>query len=121
MRLLADENIDKPVVERLRKEGHEVAYILEMKRGIGDAEIIQRANDAQAVLLTSDKDFGELVFRQGSVHHGVLLIRLAGLSPRRKAEVVAGGVRAHEKELAGNFTVITAGAVRIRTWETRNR
>lgn len=114
MRFLADENVDGPIVERLRKEGHEVIYIVEAKRGLADHEVIRKANDSSAVLLTSDKDFGELVFRQARTHRGVLLVRLAGLSPRRKSELVAGSVQAHEDEIPGSFTVITAGAVRIR-------
>ena len=114
MKFLADENVDKSVVERLRKEGHVVLYVIEMERSISDDEVIQRANQESALLLTADKDFGELVFRQGRIVYGAILIRLAGLSPQRKAEVVAKVVQEHADELAQNFTVITPGAVRIR-------
>lgn len=85
-----------------------------MEPGISDDKVIQRANQESALLLTADKDFGELVFRQGRIIYGVVLIRLAGLSPRHKAEVVAIAVQEHADELAQNFTVITPGAVRIR-------
>ena len=114
MKFLADENVDKPIVERLRSDGHTVDYILEMEQGISDEKVIQRANEESALLLTADKDFGELVFRQGSIVYGVVLIRLAGLSPQRKAEVVAIAIQDHADELALNFSVITPGAVRIR-------
>jgi predicted nuclease of predicted toxin-antitoxin system len=111
---LADENVDKHIVERLRNDGHIVLYVIEMEPSISDDEVIQRANQEAALLLTADKDFGELVFRQGRVVYGVVLIRLAGLSPQHKAEVVAIAVQEHADELAQNFTVITPGAVRIR-------
>lgn len=114
MKFLADENVDKPIVERLRKDGHIVLYVLEMKPSISDDEVIQRANQEAALLLTADKDFGELVFRQGRIVCGVVLIRLAGLSPQRKAKVIAAAVQEHADELARNFAVITPGAVRIR-------
>ena len=65
-------------------------------------------------MFTADKDFGELAFRQGRIIYGVVLIRLAGLSPQRKAEVVAVAIQEHADELAQNFAVITPGAVRIR-------
>ncbi len=114
MKFLVDENVDTPIVERLRKEGHIILYVLEMNPGISDDEVIRLANKESAVLLTADKDFGELVFRQNRIIHGVILIRLAGLSSRHKAEAVAIAIQEHIDELAHNFTVITHGAVRIR-------
>ena len=68
-------------MERLRDDGHAVVYVLEMEPGVSDDEVIQRANREAALLLTADKDFGELVFRQGRIAHGVVLIRLSGLPP----------------------------------------
>jgi predicted nuclease of predicted toxin-antitoxin system len=114
VKLLADENIDKPIVDRLRQDGHVVLYILEMDPGISDGEVIQQANQENALLLTADKDFGELVFRQGRMTQGVVLIRLSGLSPQQKAELVVKAIQDHEAEMAQHFTVITPGMVRIR-------
>jgi len=89
-------------------------YVIEMEPSISDDEVIQRASEESALLLTADKDFGELIFRQGRIVYGVVLIRLAGLSPQHKAEVVAAAIQQHADELARNFTVIRPGAVRIR-------
>ena len=72
------------------------------------------ANQKDAVLLTADKDFGELVFQQRLINQGVILIRLAGLSPTHKAEIVASAIRNHSSELPQTFGVITPGAIRIR-------
>jgi predicted nuclease of predicted toxin-antitoxin system len=114
VKFLADENVDKPIVECLRNEGHIVLYATEIEPRIPDDEVAQRANQEAALLVTADKDFGELVFRQSRVISGVILIRLAGLSPERKATAVATAIREHADELAHNFTVITPGAIRIR-------
>lgn len=114
MKFLADENIDKPIVVRLRNDGYSVLYTLEMKPSISDDEVIRLANQESALLLTTDKDFGELVFRQRHIIYGVVLIRLFGLSPQSKAKVVAIAIQEHVDELARNFTVIMSGAVRIR-------
>jgi predicted nuclease of predicted toxin-antitoxin system len=80
--LVANEGVDRPVVERLRQDGHDVVYVAELSPSITDEEVLQQANARSAVLLTTDKDFGELVFRQDRVHSGVLLLRLAGLAIR---------------------------------------
>ena len=89
-------------------------YIAEMAPGISDDEVLDMANENEALLLTADKDFGELVYRQHRLMFGIILIRLAGLSLARKAEIVASGINQHLEELADAFAVITSGAIRIR-------
>jgi predicted nuclease of predicted toxin-antitoxin system len=66
------------------------------------------------MLITADKDFGEIVFRQGRSSGGVILIRLQGLSPEAKAEAVSKAINEHPSELPGNFSVLSPGALRIR-------
>jgi predicted nuclease of predicted toxin-antitoxin system len=114
MRILADESIDRQIVNGLRQAGHSVDYVAEMDPGISDDHVLNLANEESALLLTADKDFGELVYRQHRVDPGVVLIRLAGLSPAKKAELVAFVVSKHNAELAHSFTVITPGAIRLR-------
>ncbi len=114
MKVVADESVDGPVVARLREDGHEVDYIAEMESGISDDRVLSHANLRQALLITTDKDFGELVFRQSRLNAGVLLLRLPGVSPSQKAEIVSGAVTAHGTEMQTAFTVITSKIVRIR-------
>lgn len=64
MNLMTDECIDQQIVDHLRGEGHEVLYVAEINPSISDEIILERANEKNALLLTADKDFGELVFRQ---------------------------------------------------------
>ena len=114
MNLVADEGVDRPVVDRLRQDGHAVVYVAELSPSVVDEEVLQQANTRSAVLLTADKDFGELVFRQGLVHSGVVLLRLAGLANATKAEIVAEACRDRAAELVGAFSVVSPGQVRIR-------
>jgi predicted nuclease of predicted toxin-antitoxin system len=114
---LADESIDRQIVERLRQDGHAVGYIAEMEPGISDDRVLDLANQEADVLLTADKDFGELVFRQRRVTSGIFLVRLAGLSPARKSGVVATAINQHGRELSGAFAVLTPGSFRIRRLE----
>jgi predicted nuclease of predicted toxin-antitoxin system len=78
MNFLADERVDQPIVNRLRQDGHIVLAVVEIEPSISDDAVLARANEAEALLLTSDKDFRELVFRQRRVTAGVMLIRLTG-------------------------------------------
>jgi len=112
--LLADEGVDRQIVALLRQSGYEVLYIAELEPGITDKTVFDKANRLNALLITADKDFGELVFRQGMVRAGVILLRLAGLSPMTRAGIVTSVVQGRESELAGAFTVISPGVVRIR-------
>jgi predicted nuclease of predicted toxin-antitoxin system len=114
MNFLADESVDQQIVDRLRQDGHLVWYVAEMKPGISDDTVLGLANREMALLLTADKDFGELVFRQRRLAPGIVLIRLAGLSPTNKAEVVASAINKHATELLQAFVVITPGTIRIR-------
>jgi len=64
---LADEGVDRQIVDRLRQDGHVVLYVAEMERGISDDVVLDLANREGALLLTADKDFGEMVFRLGHI------------------------------------------------------
>jgi predicted nuclease of predicted toxin-antitoxin system len=112
--LLADESVDRQIVDRLRQDGHAVRYIAEMEPGVPDDVVLDLAYEESDLLLTADKDFGELVYRQGRLSCGILLVRLAGLSPSGKAHVVASAVHEHGQELLGAFAVLTPRSFRIR-------
>ena len=114
MNLLADESVDRQIVERLRSEGHEVIYVAEVEQGITDDVVLSKANETGSLLLTTDKDFGELIFRRRLLNSGVVLVRLAGLLPETKEVVVATVLRERENELRQSFSVISPGRVRIR-------
>ena len=75
MRLLADESCDFAVVRALRAAGHEVVAIIETAPGAEDETIIDRAVREQRILLTEDKDFGQLVYAHARAAGGVILIR----------------------------------------------
>jgi predicted nuclease of predicted toxin-antitoxin system len=114
VKFVADESVDFPIVERLRQDGHSVWAVVEMDSGISDDLVLDHANRQNAVLLTADKDFGELVFRLKRLNLGVVLVRLAGLPPRRKAEILACAIAEKGEELKDAFSVITANVLRVR-------
>lgn len=114
MNILADECVDRGIVNRLRDDGHEVSYVVEMSPGIMDEEVLALARADNTLFVTADKDFGELVFRQGYVKRGIVLYRLAGLSTNDKAEIISQAISEHGEELLQAFSVITEKAIRVR-------
>ncbi len=114
MKILADENISRLLVDRLRQEGHEVLYIMEMARGSKDTTVLELASQSGALLVTDDKDFGELVFHQHLDASGVLLVRLATVEPSQAIEVVVQVIEEYGDRLLQAFTVIMPRGIRIR-------
>jgi predicted nuclease of predicted toxin-antitoxin system len=114
LKIVADESVDGQIVSRLRAEGYSVQFIAEVDPAITDEAVLQRSREAGALLLTADKDFGELVFRQQLLHSGVVLIRLAGLDPEARAELVAKAFAEHAEHFPMNFAVLSKRGTRLR-------
>ena len=114
MQFVADENIDWPIIERLRADGHVVHVVVELSPGINDSDVLAAANQCDAVLLTADKDFGELVYRRQQLFTGLILVRLAGVAPQAKAQLIADVIAQFGESLDDAFTVVTATSVRHR-------
>lgn len=114
MTILADEGVDKPIVDLLRSSGFDVHYILETHPGSEDEAVLAIANEEGRVLLTQDKDFGELVYRMQKTHQGVILVRLGTLPAPEKARLVNYVLLEHGEKLIKAFMVIQENAVRVR-------
>ncbi|MFN8484104.1 MAG: DUF5615 family PIN-like protein [Anaerolineae bacterium] len=114
MNLVADEGVDRQIVAGLRALGHEVVYIAEVTPSVADEDVLRLANEQHAILITADKDFGELVYRLRQVAEGVVPLRLAGVEPETKAQIVARVFRDYGDEMQNAFTVISPGRLRIR-------
>ncbi|MCS7266045.1 MAG: DUF5615 family PIN-like protein [Armatimonadetes bacterium] len=115
MRFLADESVERKVGERLKEEGFEVLFVADIATGLPDEAVLALALQQDAVLITADKDFGELIFRRQLPHKGVLLLRLSSeMSSERKAEIVCQMVKRHSAELWGAFVVVSELGIRFR-------
>lgn len=108
MKIVADEGIERPVVLKLRAEGHQVIYIAEIAPAITDIEVLKVANQEDSLLITYDKDFGDLIFYRRYQSRGVILLRLPEtLSSLEKADIVADVINEKREELFQSFTVVT--------------
>ena len=110
MKLLADESVDGPIVARLRSDGHDIKSITEESSGVRDEVVLARARELAAVLLTADKDFGELAFRVG------LPAPFWG-RPDADNKRVLEAINSRT-DWVGHFSVITEDRIRVRSLPT---
>jgi predicted nuclease of predicted toxin-antitoxin system len=114
VRFLADECCDASLVAALREQGHDVLYAIEKLRGATDEVLLTRAFVEQRLLLTEDKDFGELVYRLRQPAHGVVLLRFDTSDRFLKIPRLCDLLEEHGKQLRDAFTVLEVNKIRIR-------
>src|SRR6266436_8345952 len=113
MQFLANENFPLDVVDALRNEGHDVAWIRTDAPGSKDPDILKRAVAEQRVLLTFDKDFGDLAFQFGlPATCGIVLFRLQASSSAALATMVVRALQSRT-DWAGQFSVVEASRIRM--------
>lgn len=112
--LLADENIAAPMVSALREAGWDILYIPERTPGVTDDEILALARTERRVLLTEDKDFGDLVFRLERDVPGVVLLRLPERVWDDRLPRVKEALTRRVETLLGTYTVIEQNRIRCR-------
>jgi predicted nuclease of predicted toxin-antitoxin system len=110
--IVADESVDFRIVVQLRQIGLTVYAIVEQQPSIKDEEVLSIANENDALLITEDKDFGELVFRLQLPHRGILLIRIADV--QKKIASVVRTIAKYHAELLNKFSVINGNKLRIK-------
>jgi len=114
MRFLADECCDAGLVDALRADGHDVLYAVESLRGATDDELLTRAFSEGRILLTEDKDFGELVYRLRRPAHGIVLLRFDVVDRAFKVPRLRDLLEQEARRLPGAFVVLEVGKIRIR-------
>jgi len=117
MRWLADECVDAALVDHLRTAGHDVAYVIEVTPGESDLQAIDRAQREGRLLLTEDKDFGELVFRRMRLVPGLVLRRIAPERRSLKWTRLEAAINKLGESLYGRYTVIEQSRFRSRRLE----
>lgn len=113
MRFLVDECVGPRVAAWLRGQGREVFSVFDEWRGANDDDIIGKAQAEGWILVTSDKDFGEKVFRHQRPHRGVIFMRLADERAANKIDVLRRLLESHADRLADRFVVVTETQVRF--------
>jgi predicted nuclease of predicted toxin-antitoxin system len=113
MRLLANENFPGEAVDTLRTRGHDVLWIRTDAPGSSDQDVLAKASAEDRILLTFDKDFGELAFRAGlPAASGVVLFRFPPISATSVAQI-AVAVLESRIDWAGHFSVVEERRLRM--------
>lgn len=88
MKFLLDENIGKQVARFLQNLGHIAIRIRNINPGIPDYEVLSLATSKDSILITSDRDYGELIFKERQPHTGVIYLRLYDQSSNNKIKAL---------------------------------
>ena len=113
MRFLADESCDFSVVRALRSAGHDVILVSETAPRAEDSEVISLAVRESRMLVTEDKDFGQLVYAHGQETIGVIFLRFPTDTRNQIAKAVVKLVKKEGDKLVGSFVVVQPGRIRI--------
>jgi predicted nuclease of predicted toxin-antitoxin system len=121
VRLLANENVPAAAVEVLKAAGHDVFWVRREMPGSSEHDVLARAERDARVLVTFDKDFGELVFRHGlAVSSGIVLFRVVAPSAEMLARTVAAALSSRA-DWAGHFSVVEEDTIRMTPLPQRER
>ena len=113
MRFVADENFPRNALRVMRESGFDVVSIAETHPGIPDTEVLSIASAESRTLLTFDKDFGDLAFRQGlPASCGVILFRVGSLTPAETGAIAVATLQSGVA-WAGHFCVVSDRKIRI--------
>ncbi len=113
MRILANENFPSDAVTALQARGHDVAWIRTDAPGSSDPQVLARAQAEDRILVTFDKDFGELAFRSRlPASSGVVLFRISAPSSSHVARVAVAALESRT-DWAGHFAVVEDDRIRL--------
>ena len=115
LRVLVDECAGPSLARWLSERGHDAESVYDSSPGIPDTEVLAWAVREQRVLITADKDFGDLIYRDSLAHAGVILLRLDDERSQNKIEVVARLLSQIGDQLLDRFTVATETQARVRS------
>jgi predicted nuclease of predicted toxin-antitoxin system len=114
LKLLLDENIGSQVADALSGQGYNVKSVFVDMRGATDEKVLEAAVREERVVVTLEKDFGQLVFHSSKQHVGVLFLRLRIESTENIIHVLLDVLDGYGGKLQGKFTTATEYSIRIR-------
>jgi predicted nuclease of predicted toxin-antitoxin system len=114
LKFLVDVGVGKKVEEFLHKNGYDVLPVRKINPRMSDPEIIDIAAKDNRIIITMDKDFGELVYNSGLIHKGILILRTENCSGDKKVKILSEVLINYSSELEENFCVFSKDRLRIR-------
>jgi|SRR5579859_4194471 len=106
MKFVADVNVPKPLITRLRADGDEVLWITDINRKLKDPPILSLALREKAIILTNDSDFRRHVLEEKRPVYGIVWLRVGWMSRTQRNERAYEAIRAYQDRLLRHFTTI---------------
>ncbi len=114
LKFLVDVGVGKKVEEYLLEKKYDTKAVRLLDQGMPDQEIIRLAALEKRIVITMDKDFGELVYHSGMEHCGILLLRLEDATGSEKQQVIAKILAKYADNMKNNFSVYQNKKFRFR-------
>jgi predicted nuclease of predicted toxin-antitoxin system len=113
IKFLADVNVEKPIVDYLSKQGYDIKWVPDYDCQIDDEDLLRMANEERRILITNDKDFGDLIFLQKKLSVGTILFRVKDQKSQGKIKLMKKLLMGHRDKLLNHYVVITKLKIRI--------
>lgn len=113
MKFVVDENLGSSISKWLRQQGHDVKCIGADYPGMNDRIVLKKAYEESRILITNDKDFGELVFKYQQPHCGIIFLRINYIDFDKILHFLTNILKHHQDDLQDNFVVASDNSIRI--------
>lgn len=114
IRLMIDVNLGIGIEDYLKSQGYDVVTVRSINPSMDDEEICRLAKNESRIILTLDKDFGDLVYKNRLKHSGILILRLDDWSLKNKIDILQWILHQHGENLQDSFSIYQKGNLRIR-------
>lgn len=107
IKFLANVNVEKPLIDFLDEKGFDIKWVTNIDKRMPDDRVCELANSEQRIIITNDKDFGEIVFYQQKIAYGIILMRVKGQNSAEKIVVLDKLLENYQDKIANHFVVLT--------------
>lgn len=114
LKFLADESLEYSIVLWFRELSYDVISVAEDFPSVKDEKILKKAIQEDRIIITNDKDFGNLVFLNKLSHKGVILLRFRTEKVKTKIKFIKSFLKNYSNKITNKFTVIDESKIRIR-------
>jgi len=107
LEFLADVNVERGMIQSLREYGYDTIWIAELNPEMTDEDILKLARDDKRILITNDKDFGELIFYQKLLSRGIILFRTKNLNSQEKIRILKNLLIKYDDKIPGHYVIVS--------------
>jgi predicted nuclease of predicted toxin-antitoxin system len=113
IKFLADVNVEKQIVDFLKERRMDIKWVAEINKQMSNGELMRLSKREKRILITNDKDFGEIVFLQRRLTAGIILFRIKSQDTNKKVKMLKTLLEVYFKKIKNHFVVITEDKIRF--------